>query len=70
MIHPLFNSQLPNSYCTIITMNLYGAVIFSGNRAGQGGNDMYGATLMDCEHIISHVADILMKPHGTLTLLL
>ena len=62
MIHPLFNSQLPNSYCT---MNLYGvtsSVIFSGNRAGQGGSDMYGAMLMGCdafyddhERYISHV---------------
>ena len=62
VIHPLVKSQPPNSYCT---MNLYGAsssVIFSGNRAGQGGSDMYGAILMDCgafyddhEHFISHI---------------
>ena len=48
-MNPLFNSQLHHSYCT---MNLYGAsssVIFSGNRAGQGGSDMYGAILMDCD---------------------
>ena len=59
VIQPLFNSQLPIPICT---MNLYGAsssVIFSGNRAGQGGSDMYGAILMGCYddlgNIISHV---------------
>ena len=61
VIQPLFKSQPPNSYCT---MNLYEAsssVIFSGNRAGQGGSDMYGATLMGCfapyddhERFLSH----------------
>ena len=41
VIHPLFKSQQPYSYCT---MNFYGAsssVIFSGNRAAQGGSDNY-----------------------------
>ena len=48
VIQPQFNSQMPNLDCTV---NLYGAsssVIFSGNRAVQGGSDMYGAILMDC----------------------
>ena len=61
VIHPLFKSQQPNSYCT---MNLYdtSSVIFSGNRAGQGGSDVYSATLMGCdvlydnrERFISHI---------------
>ena len=47
VIHPLLNTQLPSSYCT---MSLHcGSVIFSGNRAGQGGSDMYGAILMGCD---------------------
>ena len=47
--HPLYTSQLAQLPCT---MNLYRAsssVIFSGNRAGQGGSDMYGAILMGCD---------------------
>ena len=72
VIHPLFNSQLPNSlfdsrlHLSHCTMNLRGAsssVIFSGNRAGLGGSDMYGAILMDCDayydddhrHSVSHI---------------
>ena len=63
VMNPLFKSQLPNSYCTMNLNNLYGAsnsVIFSGNRAGQGGSDMYGAILMGCyalynDNNISHV---------------
>ena len=48
VIHQLFTLQQPNIDCTI---NLYGAsssLIFSGNRAGPGGSDMYGAILMGC----------------------
>ena len=60
VMYPLFKSQMPNFHCTV---NLHGAsssVIFSGNRAGQGGSDMYRAILMDCYNIlvwdyISHV---------------
>ena len=60
VMHPQINLQLPNSRCT---MNLYGdsssVIRFSGNRAGQGGSDMYGAILMGCDitwtHYISHV---------------
>ena len=50
----LFNSEPTNSICT---MNLHGAsssVIFSGNRAGQGGSDIYGAMLMGCEYYGNH----------------
>ena len=72
VIHPLFNSQLPislinshlpNSHCTINLRGASGSVIYSGNRAGQGGSDMYGAILMGCDayydddhrHSVSHV---------------
>ena len=48
-VQPLFNSKLPHSLCT---MNLHGAsgsmIHFSGNRAGQGGSDIYGAIPMGC----------------------
>ena len=52
------------------------SVTFSGNRAGKGGSDMYGAILMGCDTMmditgnryIPHVGHP-MKPHGTLTLL-
>ena len=58
VMNPLFNSQPPNSDCTINIDGFSSSVIFSGNRAGQGGSDMYGAILMDCHAIgqfISHV---------------
>ena len=45
---------------------VYGAVMFLGNRAGQGGSDMYGAILMDCvvlydhgAYVISHVGPLM-----------
>ena len=57
VMQPLFNSQLTNSHCT---MNFYEAssVIFSGNRAGLGGSDMYGAILMDCDSHYMYYASI------------
>ena len=63
VMHTPFNSKLPSSYCTISLFGASSSVIFSGNRAGQGGSDMYGAILMGCcanydnlkLHIISHV---------------
>ena len=59
VMNPLFNSQQPNSYCTMKLYEDTSSVIFSGNRAGQGGSDMYGAILMDCyddrERFISHI---------------
>ena len=47
--------------CTLSFYDTSSSVIFSGNRAGQGGSDMYGAILMGCDdfehsyrHHISH----------------
>ena len=48
VIHPLFNSQQPKPLCTMNLHGPYSLVIFSGNRAGQGGSDLYGAILIDC----------------------
>ena len=50
VIHPQFKSQLhmQYSYCTMNLFRASSSVIFSGNRAGQGGSDMYGAILMGC----------------------
>ena len=49
----------PNSSCSIVTYDNSSSVTFSGNRAGQGGSDMYGAILMGCDdndgHTIPHV---------------
>ena len=62
VIHPLYNSQPANSHCTMNLNGVTSSLIFSGNRAGQGGSDVYGAILMGCNatyddswHIISHV---------------
>ena len=48
-----------NSSCSIVTYDDSSSVTFSGNRAGQGGSDMYGAILMGCDdndgHTIQHV---------------
>ena len=50
VMNPLFNSQLPSSHCTIqLRYEASNSVIFSRNRARQGGSDMYGAILMDCD---------------------
>ena len=48
VMYPLFNSQLPNSDCTMNFDSVTSSVVFSGNRARQGGSDMYGAILMGC----------------------
>ena len=48
VMNPLFNSQLPDSLCTFQGLDSCPEIRFSGNRAGQGGSDMYGAILMDC----------------------
>ena len=61
VIHTLYNShKIYRYYCTINLYEASSSVIFSGNRAGHGGSDMYGAILMGCYafyrgHIISHV---------------
>ena len=40
--------QSPAFPCTIYFINDSSSVIFSDNKAGEGGSDMYGATLMGC----------------------
>ena len=48
---------LPNHaslYCTLYLKNPSSSVTFSGNKAGKGGSDMYGAILMGC---YSNLAD-------------
>ena len=49
VMHPLFDSQPQILFCTLNQYGASGSVIFSGNRAGQGGSDMYGAILMGCD---------------------
>ena len=45
--------------CSIVPMERYSLVIFSGNKAGKGGSDMYGSLLVDCYgengHFTQHV---------------
>ena len=36
-----------DDYCSILLTNI-SQIIFSGNRAFEGGSDMYGARLVDC----------------------
>ena len=38
----------PSTLCSIEFINTSSSVIFSGNRAGKGGSDMYKAILMGC----------------------
>ena len=40
--------ELQSSLCTLSIETLSSSVTFSGNRAGKGGSDMYGAILMGC----------------------
>ena len=44
----IFSIILKNFPCTVGFNDKSSSVIFSGNRAGKGGSDIYGATLMDC----------------------
>ena len=47
--HPFFSLQR-QYMCTFSFDDTSSSVIFSGNRAGQGGSDMYGAILMGCRN--------------------
>ena len=61
VMNPLFNSQLADSHCTMNLYNVYGShlvIRFSGNRAGQGGSDMYGAILKDCDNVGNHIPHV------------
>ena len=49
MGHSVF--MLESTPCTMKIENNSSSVIFSGNRAGKGGSDMYGAILMGCSNI-------------------
>ena len=51
---PSFNLIKTVSFCTLSFYKLSSSVIFSGNRAGKGGSDMYGAILMGC-YDVPHV---------------
>ena len=46
---------LHKSFCTLVFEESSSSVIFSGNRAGNGGSDMYGAILMGCDNNGSYV---------------
>ena len=39
-----------------LTFHGYDSIYFSGNKAGKGGDDVYGATLIGCEAIIDNSA--------------
>ena len=43
-----FRTVFTTTPCTMEFKNNSSSVIFSGNRAGEGGSDMYGAILMGC----------------------
>ena len=45
---PIFKS-VEKYVCTVQFDNNSSKLLFSGNRAGKGGSDMYGATLMGCD---------------------
>ena len=45
-----FYSPKQSSVCTLSFKNLFSSVTFSGNKAGKGGSDMYGAILMGCDY--------------------
>ena len=42
------SSLIYNFECTVIFRNNISSVTFSGNKAGKGGSDLYGAKLMRC----------------------
>ena len=52
-IHQALQNQL--SRCTLTFEEPYSSVTFSGNRAGKGGSDMYGAILMGCSNYDENV---------------
>ena len=50
--------------CSLMSDGNSSSVIFSGNRAGRGGSDMYGAILMGCNTSDSHVPHV-AQPNET-----
>ena len=46
----LYGMTLKNLTCTLVFSDNSSSVFFSGNRAGKGGSDMYGVTLMGCDN--------------------
>ena len=54
----LSNRILKNFPCTIGFNDNSSSVIFAGNRAGKGGSDIYGASLMDCNNNHMYVPHI------------
>ena len=44
--------------CSLMSDGNSSSVIFSGNRAGRGGSDMYGAILMDCDNSDLHIPHV------------
>ena len=44
--------------CSLMSDGNSSSVIFSGNRAGRGGSDMYGAILMGCNTSDTHVPHV------------
>ena len=48
LVQTLLKQIIHAIHCTLDFYDDYSSVIFSGNRAGRGGSDMYGGTLMGC----------------------
>ena len=48
---PIFKS-VEKYVCTVQFDNNSSKLLFSGNRAGKGGSDMYSATLMGCDNLL------------------
>ena len=46
------------SLCSLNFVTNSSSVIFSGNRAGKGGSDMYNAILMNCYYNGKHISQI------------
>ena len=52
----LYTKVFTSTPCTLMPLvNLSSMVFFSGNRAGEGGSDLYGGILMGCDNNGSHV---------------
>ena len=61
---PDITSLLDNTNFIVCSLNfLYenSLIVFSENRAGKGGDDIYGAKLMDCK--IKYITDKQLIPH-------
>ena len=56
---PLYYLIKQLSHCTLsLDDDHSSSVTFSGNRAGKGGSDMYGAILMGCDNVRAHVPHV------------